>query len=152
MARRLGLPRQRVNYHVRALERDGLVELVAERRRRGCVERVLQASAEAFVVDPRVLAEPSGARGRDRFAAEHLVSAAADLVRDVGRQVAGAHAAGTRLLTFTVETELTFAGAVADALASLAAEHGAGTGARYRVVVGGHPSPTAEGAADEHPA
>src|SRR4051812_33494880 len=51
----LGLPRQRVNYHLRALENCGLVELVEERQRRGCTERILQTAADAFVVDPAVL-------------------------------------------------------------------------------------------------
>ena len=32
--RRSGLPRQQVNYHLRTLERHGLVELVEERRKR----------------------------------------------------------------------------------------------------------------------
>ena len=33
LAARLGLARQKVNYHLRALELHGLVELVAERRK-----------------------------------------------------------------------------------------------------------------------
>ena len=47
VAARLGESRQRVNYHVRALERGGLVELVEERARRGCTERVVRATADA---------------------------------------------------------------------------------------------------------
>ena len=45
LARRLKLPRQAVTYHVRQLEADGLVSLIEERRRRNCVERVVQATA-----------------------------------------------------------------------------------------------------------
>ncbi|MEW9533456.1 winged helix-turn-helix domain-containing protein, partial [Microbispora sp. NPDC049125] len=40
LAARVGLPRQKVNYHLRALERHGLVELVEERRKGNMTERV----------------------------------------------------------------------------------------------------------------
>lgn len=156
LAAGLGLPRQRVNYHVRALERDGLVELVQERRRRGCTERVLRATADAFVVDPQVLAGPAPAPSsslteRDRFAAEHLMRAATATVQEVGRMTAAAHQAGRRLLTFTLEAELLFAapadvhrftGELAQALTELAERYATSDGGRpYRVVIGGHPAP-----------
>jgi DNA-binding transcriptional ArsR family regulator len=47
LAARLGLARQKVNYHLRALERHGLVELVAERRKGNVTERLLRATAAA---------------------------------------------------------------------------------------------------------
>ncbi len=43
LAAALELPRQRVNYHLRELEKAGLVELVEERQRRGFIERILRA-------------------------------------------------------------------------------------------------------------
>ena len=151
----LGVPRQRVNYHVRALEQAGLVELVAERRRRGCTERIMRATAQAFVVDPDVLAPPPERRSRldarDRFAAKHLIRAAADAVGEVGRMVAAADVENKRLLTFTVETELwfgqpadvhEFTAAVAEAISRIAEQHTtAGEGRLYRVVLGGYPAP-----------
>ena len=48
LAARLGMARQLVNYHLRALEAHGLVELSEERRHGGLTERVLQASAASF--------------------------------------------------------------------------------------------------------
>jgi DNA-binding transcriptional ArsR family regulator len=45
LAGRVGLPRQKVNYHLRALEKHGLVELVEERRKGNVTERVLRATA-----------------------------------------------------------------------------------------------------------
>ena len=45
VAATLGLPRQKVNYHLRLLEQHGLVELVEERPRRGLTERVVRATA-----------------------------------------------------------------------------------------------------------
>src|ERR687897_3489675 len=55
LARRLRLPRQRINYHLRVLESAGLVELVEERRKGNCLERVVRATARSFVISPEAL-------------------------------------------------------------------------------------------------
>ena len=60
LAGELGVPRQKLNYHLRALETAGFLELVEERQRRGFVERVLAARAAAFIVDPQVDGAASG--------------------------------------------------------------------------------------------
>src|SRR5258707_70803 len=52
LAARVGLTRQKANYHLRALERHGLVELVEERRKGNCTERGLQATAASYAVSP----------------------------------------------------------------------------------------------------
>jgi DNA-binding transcriptional ArsR family regulator len=150
LAAAMDLPRQKVNYHLRQLERAGLVELVEQRRRRGCVERVMRASADAFVVDPTVLGAAPSVTARDQFAAEHLVDTAAATVRDVSRMRAAAVEQGKRLLTFTIEADVAFAeptdvhrftDALAEAVARTAEEYGTDGGRRYRIVVGGHPAP-----------
>ena len=162
LAAALGLARQKVNYHVRALETAGLVRLVEERQRRGFTERVLQATADAYVVDPGVMGRADDASpvlARDRFAAEHLVKTSARTVRDVSRMQQAASDQGTRLLTFTVEAEVRFAqpadvhrfsDTVATAIAAAAAEVAppAGEGRAYRIVVGAHPAPAHP---DRHP-
>jgi DNA-binding transcriptional ArsR family regulator len=140
LAAELGLPRQRVNYHLRELERAGLVELVEERQRRGCTERVL--AARSFVVDPGVIG------AQDDFAAGHLVNTAAGVVRDVTRMQDAAERRGERLLTFTVEAEVGFEqpedlDRFTEAIARIVAAFDA-PGRRYRVVVGGHPAPAKE--------
>src|SRR3954463_3379815 len=56
LAARGGLTRQKANYHLRALERHGLVELVEERRKGNCTERVLRATAASYVISPTALA------------------------------------------------------------------------------------------------
>ena len=61
LAARVGLTRQKANYHLRALERHGLVELVEERRKGNCTERVLQATAASYVISPD---RPVGRRAR----------------------------------------------------------------------------------------
>ena len=130
---RLGIPRQKVNYHLGLLEQAGLIRLVETRARRGCVERIMQASAKAFVVDPQLMGEGPNLRSRDRYASEHLIQAAAETVGDVSRLQAGAERAEKRLLTFTIEAEVGFAqpadvhrftDALARAVASAAADCG----------------------------
>ena len=157
VAATLGLSRQRVNYHLRALESAGLVELVEERQRRGCVERILQTTADAFVVDPAVLssAEEVAFTGiADRHASEHLVGVAAGTVRDVARMQASAERAGRRLLTFTLEAEIRFetpdavhdfTDELAAAVRSIAARYDASGGRSYRLIAGGHPTPRTQG-------
>jgi DNA-binding transcriptional ArsR family regulator len=155
LAEELGLPRQKLNYHLRVLEQARLLELVEERPRRGCTERILRASAGAFVVDPTVLsaADAELTAVEDRYAAQYLVGAAASTVREVARMQAAAERSGTRLLTFTIEADIRFAhpddvhrftDALADALARTAAEFDSPGGRSYRVVVGGHPTPKEE--------
>ena len=145
VAARLGESRQRVNYHVRELERGGLVELVEERRRRGCIERVVRATADAVVVEPKVVGRPMT---QDRFAADTLIENGARLVRDVAAARRAAADRGQRLLTFAIEAEVGFehpselehfTDALADRIAELATEFGPGR-RRYRVIVGGHPA------------
>src|SRR5687767_13275137 len=60
LASELAMGRQRVNYHLRALEKAKLVDLVEERQRRGCIERILVARAQAFIVDPSVMTAKTG--------------------------------------------------------------------------------------------
>jgi len=157
VASELTLGRQRVNYHLRALEGAGLIALVEERQRRGCVERILATRAQAFVVDPSVMggrdAPTVRAAAQDRFAAEHLIDTAAGIVRDVARMQARAERQGTRLLTFTIDADVTFPTPAAlerfaSTLAAFVSQEAAtlGTaagGRRYRLVIGAHPAPAA---------
>src|SRR5512133_1327423 len=71
LAAQVGLTRQKVNYHLRAVERHGLVELVEERRKGNMTERVLQATAASYVISPSALAavQPDPARSPDRLSA-----------------------------------------------------------------------------------
>jgi DNA-binding transcriptional ArsR family regulator len=57
VGRRLGVARQRVNYHVRELERLGVVREVERVRRRNLVERRFAATADAYVLLPDVLGQ-----------------------------------------------------------------------------------------------
>jgi DNA-binding transcriptional ArsR family regulator len=156
LAARLGLPRQQVNYHLRALERAGLATLVAERRKGNVHERLLQASAAAYVISPAALAalQPDPARAPDRLSARWLLALAARLVGDVGRLLQGAAGAGRPLATFALEGEVRFASAadraafserLAAAVAGLVAAYHdpASPGGRpHRLVLAIHPTIT----------
>src|ERR671937_2622543 len=102
LAARVGLPRQQVNYHLRALERHGLVELVEERRKGNVTGRLMRATAASYVISPTALAalEPDPDRSPDRLSAYWLLALAARLVRDVGRLITGAAQARKCVATF----------------------------------------------------
>src|SRR3954471_17073428 len=86
LATRVGLARQKVNYHLRALESHGLVELAEERKWGGLTERLVVASAASYVVSPGavgpVAADPD--REIDRLSASYLIALGARVVREVG--------------------------------------------------------------------
>jgi len=154
LARRLRLPRQRVNYHLRELEKQRLVELVGRRRRGNCTARILRATARAYVISPAALggvaADPASVK--DRFSAAYLLAVTASTLRDVGELDERAQKAGKRLATLTLETEVRFAsaearGAFADELAGAVArlvsqyhDAQAPAGRSFRFVVAGHPA------------
>lgn len=158
LAARVGLPRQKVNYHLRELERHGLVELVEERRKGNVTERLLRATAASFVISPAALAavEPDPARAPDRLSARWLLAVAARLVRDVGSLINGATQARKRVATFAMDAEVRFASAadraafadeLATAVTALVAKHHDGTaerGREHRVVVVIHPKITTQ--------
>ncbi|NIL57972.1 helix-turn-helix domain-containing protein [Salinispora arenicola] len=163
LATSLRIPRQRVNYHLRALEAVGLIELVEERQRRGCTERIMRAKPGAIVVNPTLMhpdeatPEPDGALA-DQHAAEHLVGVAAAAVRDVARMQVRADEHGKRLLTFTIEADVRFADPaavhrfteeLAELIARNAATYDTEGGRPYRMVAAGYPAPTAEVPADQ---
>jgi DNA-binding transcriptional ArsR family regulator len=153
LAARVGLPRQKVNYHLRTLERHGLVDLVEERRKGNVTERVMRATAASYVISPAALAalQPDPDRSPDRLSAFWLLALAARLVRDVGALITGASNAGKRVATFGIDGEVRFASAadraafaeeLAHAVAALVAKYhdaSAERGRDHRVIVAIHP-------------
>ena len=152
LAVRVGIPRQKVNYHLKALEAYGLVTLTAERQRGGITERVMQATAASYVISPAALAE-SGADPEltgDRLSADYLVALAGRVVSEVGTLARRAQAAGKRLPTMAIDTEIRFRSAedraefadeLAQTLFELAARSHHDDGRPHRLVVAAHPSP-----------
>ncbi|MEV4760965.1 helix-turn-helix domain-containing protein [Micromonospora sp. NPDC049559] len=113
LATRVGLARQKVNYHLRALEQHGLIELVEERRRGNVTERVMRATAASYVISPLALAavRPDPARTPDRLSARWLLAVSARLVQDVGALITAADRARKRVATFTIDADIRFASA-----------------------------------------
>jgi len=160
LARRLKLPRQKINYHLRELERAGLVELVEERQRRGLKERRLQVAARAWLIDPSLLAENGvqPAEFQDRFASAYLVATAARLARDVAILRERAQQAEKRLATVTLEAEVelaserelrAFTAELQSSIAELMVRYQRAGGRRFRVVVAAHPARAQEQRRDE---
>jgi DNA-binding transcriptional ArsR family regulator len=154
LAAKVGLSRQKVNYHLRALERHGLAELVEERRKGNVTERVLQATAASYVISPAALAtvQPDPGRSPDRLSARWLLAVAARLVRDMGDLIAGATKARKRLATFAMDGQVRFASAadraafaeeLATAVTALVGRYhdeSADGGRDHRVIVAVHPA------------
>src|SRR6201992_3117184 len=153
LAARLGLARQKVNYHVKTLEQHGLVELVEERRKGNMTERVMRASAAAYVISPPALAAvaPDPPRSPDRLSAHWLLALAARLVRETGALINGAARAHKPLATFGLDAEGRFAkpadraafvGELTDAVAGLISKYQTDNGRPHRLIVAGHPAIT----------
>jgi DNA-binding transcriptional ArsR family regulator len=153
LAARVGLARQKVNYHLRALEAQGLVRLAQERKWGGLTERLLVATAASYVVSPSALG-PVGAdpnREIDRLSASYLIALGARVVREVGDLGRRAKETGKRLATLAVDTEIRFRSAtdraafsneLAEAIARLVSKYhdeSAPGGRVHRLVVVAHP-------------
>ena len=77
---------QQIYYHVKALEKAGLVEKVDERRVRGTVEGHYQARARAYWLAPRLVSQVGGAgTARDQTSLRYLLSLAEEIHDDIGR-------------------------------------------------------------------
>jgi DNA-binding transcriptional ArsR family regulator len=153
LAARVGLPRQKVNYHLRALEAQGLVRLAKQRKWGGLTERLVVATAASYVVSPRALgpvaADPN--REIDRLSASYLIALGARLVREVADLVRLAKKTGKRLATLAVDTDVrfrspadraAFSSELAEAIAKLVAKYhdaSAPGGRSHRLVVVAHP-------------
>jgi DNA-binding transcriptional ArsR family regulator len=154
LAGRLGLARQKVNYHLHALERHGLVELVEERRKGNVTERIMRATAASYVISPAALSAvaPDPARSPDQLSARWLLAVAARLVSDVGALITGAARARQRVATFTIDGRVRFAAAadraafaqdLAAAVAALVSQYHDETapgGRDHRLVVAVYPA------------
>jgi DNA-binding transcriptional ArsR family regulator len=164
LARRLRLPRQRINYHLRALEDAGLVELVEERRKGNCLERVVRATARSFLISPEALGElgPTMETAADRLSSAYLIAAAGQAIRDVAALEIRARREKKRVATLTLEADVRFANAesraafaeeLADAVARIAAKYHddrAPGGRRFRVLAAVHPIPSDKDSRSRH--
>ena len=158
LAGRLGIARQKLNYHLRALEAHGLVRVAEERRWGGLTERKLVATASSYVVSPAALGPVATdpAQTRDRLSASYLIALGARVVREVSDLFRHATGAGQYLATLSIDTEIRFRSAseraafsreLTEAIARLAGRYHdetAAGGRSHRVIVMAHPMPITE--------
>jgi DNA-binding transcriptional ArsR family regulator len=156
LAAQVGLTRQKANYHLRALERHGLIELVEERKKGNMTERVLRATAASYLISPAALSAvaPDPDRSPDQLSARWLLALAGRLVQEVGELITRAKAARQPVATFGIDTEIRFASAsdraaflaeLSDAVEGLVAKYHdeeAKGGRSHRLVIALHPSIT----------
>ena len=163
LAKRLGLPRQRVNYHVRTLERAGFLRAAGRRRKRNMIEQRYVATARGFILSPTLLG-PVGADWRDigdTSSAEYLMALVERVRADVER--AAREAGGERVATVSLKSQFRFesaaqrtefAQALREAVVAVIARHAspnrtddgrAGRGRPHRLVLACYPVPAAEG-------
>jgi DNA-binding transcriptional ArsR family regulator len=155
LAARLKIPRQKINYHLRALETHRLVKVSKKRKWGGLTERLMVATAASYVVSPGAMgaAATDPARNADRLSASYLISLAARIVREVGDLLRRSKEAEKRLATLSIDTEIRFRSPVeraafteelTAAMTRLAAHYHdaeAPGGRPHRVVVVAHPLP-----------
>jgi len=155
LATRVGLTRQKINYHLHALEEHGLVRLAEERKWGGLTERLLVATAASYVVSPGALGPVAVDPNRevDRLCASYLIALGARIVRELGDLVRRANASGKRLATLAVDTEVrfrspteraAFSQELAESIAKLVSKYhdeSAPGGRAHRLVVVAHPLP-----------
>lgn len=155
LAARLGIARQKINYHLHALEEHGLVQMAEERKWGGLTERRLVATAASYVISPAALGPVATDPDRegDRLSASYLVAVAARVIREVSVLLRRARETGKRLPTLSLDTEVRFRSAADRAAFSRELTHAiteiiaryhdeaAPGGRAHRVVVVAHPLP-----------
>ena len=155
LATRVGIARQKVNYHVRALEAHQLVREAGKRQWGGLTERLLVASASSYIISPRALGpvalDPD--RDADRLSASYLIALAARIVDEVGNLLRRSRAADKHLATMSLDTEIRFRSAadraafsneLFQAVTTLVGRYHDGSapgGRAHRLVVMAHPLP-----------
>jgi DNA-binding transcriptional ArsR family regulator len=152
LAIEVGLTRQKVNYHLRALEAYGLITTVEERAWGGITERIMQAVATRLVVSPAALqadvVDPTQAG--DALSASYLIAVSGRAVCEVGDIATRATDAGQRLPTLTIDTVVGFASAadraaftdeLQAAIVDLVSRFHHDDGRAHRLIVTAYPRP-----------
>ena len=155
LASRVGIPRQKVNYHLRTLEKHKLVRVAEKRKWGGLTERLLVATASSYVVSPATMGEvaPDPGRETDRLSASYVVALGARMIREIGDLLRRARELGKRLPTLSIDTEIRFRSAadraaytqeLTEAVTKLAGKYhdaSAPGGRSHRLVIVSHPLP-----------
>jgi hypothetical protein len=164
VARRMNLPRQTVNYHVRELARARFLARAGRRRRRHLYEQCYVATARGYVLSPELLGKLAAdpAHVADTLSAKYLLGLASKVQSELARAVELAAAAGKQIATLSISTELrftspdqraVFTAELQRAIVEVAGRHSspfsnadgaAAEGRPFRLVVGCYPIPFAK--------
>jgi DNA-binding transcriptional ArsR family regulator len=150
VARTIGQPRQRVNYHLKELEQAGLVERTGEERTGNFVSSLYRSVARSFVVSPKVAwSDPRRVNAmRDQHSLETLVELGERLQRDAAELLDRAAFDGEEIASASVTADVRFASesdraAFMDSylrtLRELLEKYGAKEGERYRAAIAVYP-------------
>lgn len=156
IARRLGVPRQRINYHLRELESHRLIELVKEKRKGNVTERIYRRAGHSYAISTAALGSLGSkpADIQDRFSCAYQIALASQVIRELAVMQADAAAVKKKLPTFALEVDVWFASAVkrnafaeelAASVADLARKYHdekAPQGREFRFYLGAYPRPT----------
>jgi DNA-binding transcriptional ArsR family regulator len=151
VARDLRVPRQRVNYHLKELEKAQLVHAVGERRSGNFIETLYEAVARTFVVSPRVAwADPRRTKAMaEQFSLDQLVLLGERLQRDAAVLLDRAAFDGQEIASASVEAEVRFAtaqdraeflNAYLAAVGPLLKRYTSASGSPYRVALAVYPN------------
>lgn len=157
LAAALGVPRQRMNYHVRQLVKAGFLKAAGRRMKRNLVERQYVATARWYALSPRMLGALAGDAGRlpEQHSLLHALMTASVMQSELAAIAEAAANAGVRVRVSSVATELRFesaarraefAASLLDEVASLIGKHASADASStapgsYRLVVGLYPVP-----------
>jgi len=150
VARAFGRSRQYVSYHLKELERVGLVERVGERRKGNFVEQLYRASARRFVVSSRFATDPARLEAvfRDQVSLAQLSDLGERIQRDSAGWIELAATSGLQVPSASLDAEVRFPDEAArsafmaelvDALRSLLARYGSAEGERFRIALAAYP-------------
>ena len=161
LAKAIGMPRQRVLYHLRKLEAQRLVEAHEHGSVGRRIDRSYVRTATSYAIAPKTLGGVAvdSRTVADAFSSAYLSAVAGRALNDLAALTKAAAARGKRVPTLTLETEVRFvtpadqrrfADELTAALASLAGRYhqpDAPQGRTFRVFACGYPAvPSSSGA------
>jgi hypothetical protein len=153
VARAIGQTRQNVAYHVRELEKVGLLRHVGQRQKGNFLEQTYETVAGTLVVSPTCTWGDRQRRAEvlaDQLSLSSLFETGQRLQHDSTLLLDRAAFDGEEIPSASVVTDIHFASEEArsaflrdytDSLTALAREHGSKTGTPYRLVLAAYPNP-----------
>jgi hypothetical protein len=152
-ARVVGQSRQNVAYHVRELEKVGLLRHVGQRQNGNFLEQTYVAVADTLVISPAATwgdPRPRAEALADQLSLGELVSAGERLQHDSALLLDRAAFDGEEIPSASVSTEIRFSSEEARAaflhdyvetVTALARKHGSRRGTAYRLLLAAYPKP-----------